>query len=272
MNTLKYLFIIIPMFIAKDKDIFSSKAVEKRMVQVAENLYVNQFETTNFEYKEFLKWTKTAKEEKTLRESAIKHDGWNDLFGEKYALSYSSNSGYDQYPVVNITYEGARNFCDWLTDQYNKDSKRKFRKVKFRLPTAQEWTAMANSGSEISAYPWGSPYLKNSKGKFLANFFKVNESNLKIKIDDRNSVEINDIDGRLPFTLPLQVETFSQGPHGLRNLSGNAAEMLAEKGATKGGSWGSSGYYLRIDAEDEFKDFNYSPYVGFRYVMEVIED
>ena len=55
-------------------------------------------------------------------------------------------------------------------------------------------------------------------------------------------------------------------------MSGNAAEMLITKGRTKGGSWGSSGYYVRIDAEDEFKDFTSSPYVGFRYFMEIIEE
>jgi len=59
---------------------------------------------------------------------------------------------------------------------------------------------------------------------------------------------------------------------GLHNLSGNAAEMLAEKGHTKGGSWRSTGYYLQILAEDEFEGFTTSPYVGFRYVMEIVEE
>jgi hypothetical protein len=67
------------------------------------------------------------------------------------------------------------------------------------------------------------------------------------------------------------VTQYSPNPLGLYNLSGNAAEMLLEKGSTKGGSWGSSGYYVRIDAEDEFEGFESSPYVGFRYFMEVKE-
>ena len=55
-------------------------------------------------------------------------------------------------------------------------------------------------------------------------------------------------------------------------MSGNVAEMLNEPGRTKGGSWASSGYYLRIDAEDEYEGFTEpSPMIGFRYFMEILE-
>ena len=49
--------------------------------------------------------------------------------------------------------------------------------------------------------------------------------------------------------------------------------MLDQAGKTKGGSWDSFGYYIQIDAEDEFAGFNKpSPKIGFRYFMEVIEE
>ena len=53
-------------------------------------------------------------------------------------------------------------------------------------------------------------------------------------------------------------------------MSGNAAEMLLEKGSTKGGRWNSTGYHVRIDAEDEYADWeDPSPYIGIRPVVVV---
>ena len=49
--------------------------------------------------------------------------------------------------------------------------------------------------------------------------------------------------------------------------------MLAEPGRTKGGSWASSGYYIRIDAEDEYAGFTEPRReIGFRYFVEIIEE
>ncbi len=49
--------------------------------------------------------------------------------------------------------------------------------------------------------------------------------------------------------------------------------MLAEAGQTKGGSWASTGYYIRIDAEDEYAGITKpDPRIGFRYFVEIIEE
>lgn len=69
------------------------------------------------------------------------------------------------------------------------------------------------------------------------------------------------------------VLTYHANPFGLFNMSGNVAEMLDQPGRTKGGSWASSGYYIRIDAEDEYAGITEpSPKIGFRYFVEVIEE
>lgn len=277
MKQLAYLLMALPLLFSKDKDIFSSKSLESRMVKVSEQLYANKYETSNREYREFLNW---ARENKAaiISEAEVKADGWSQILKSDYLKSYFDHPGFQEYPVVNITYEGANHFCDWLTDKYNNTKKRKFGKVKFRLPTKDEWVAMAMNGKTYAMnYPWGGPYLKNKQGHYLANFYRVGNQALKINIKDRTKVEIqgqapsaNQLNGPANITTP--VTSYMATGAGLHNLSGNAAEMLSEKGSTKGGSWGSSGYYLKIQAEDEFEGFEYSPYVGFRYVMEVIED
>jgi formylglycine-generating enzyme required for sulfatase activity len=269
-NLLPLLFIPFSFFVNKDKDILSSKAIENRMIEIKKGLYANKFETTNEEYKEFLNWVSENQPE-MLTEVSVRNEGWTQINGEIYAKNYFSNDGFNQYPVVNITYKGAIEFCSWLTVHYNQLEKKEFKKVKFRLPSEAEWVHMATNGKDYRPlFPWGSPYLKNKKGQYLANFLRIGNQNIKVNIDDRSKVELQSKpDAGLFMT---KVDSYMATGAGLHNLSGNAAEMMAEIGQTKGGSWGSSGYYLRIDAEDEFKGFNYSPYVGFRYVMEVIEE
>lgn len=38
---------------------------------------------------------------------------------EPYVELYHTHSAYSEYPVVNISYDGAVLFCNWLTEKYN---------------------------------------------------------------------------------------------------------------------------------------------------------
>lgn len=274
-----YLLAFMSVFVSKDKDIFSSKAIENRMVKVSTELYANKYETSNAEYREFLEWAEEH-DKILLNEARVHEEGWSKVMGLGYARNYFKQDYYDNYPVVNITHKGAEAFCVWLSDRYNQSKKKKFKQVKFRLPTKDEWVSMAlNGGHDAQYYPWGGPYLKNKQGKYLAQFFRIGNQDVKLDINDKTKSNIalepqldENGNARNGMVFTTQVDSYMATGAGLHNLSGNAAEMLAEKGSTKGGSWASSGYYLRINAEDEFEDFDYSPYVGFRYVMEVIEE
>ena len=172
-------------------------------------------------------------------------------------------------------------FCDWLTETYNSNPKRKFEKVKFKLPTEAEWKFAARGADNEQLFPWNGIYMRDSKFQFSANFARVLQSH--IARDDSTGIPVIkeitsdfaskylNINSSASITAPVQ--SFMQTENGLYNLSGNVSEMLIEKGKTKGGNWGSFGYHLRIDAEDEFGgSFEPSAKIGFRYFMEVIGD
>ncbi|MEO6304189.1 MAG: SUMF1/EgtB/PvdO family nonheme iron enzyme, partial [Bacteroidia bacterium] len=137
---------------------------------------------------------------------------WKDKlsYNEPYVHYYHSHPAYYNYPVVNISYEGAKFFCEWLTVQYNAAPKRKFKKVSFRLPSEEEWIIAAQAGNSKAIYPWGGKKLRNKKGEYLANFKSDKTGELLV---DVKHVENADI-----FT---PVGAYWKNDFGLYNMSGN---------------------------------------------------
>lgn len=52
---------------------------------------------------------------------------------------YFINSKYDDYPVIGVTWEGARYYCIWRTKEENKKLEDKALQMDYRLPTQYEW-------------------------------------------------------------------------------------------------------------------------------------
>lgn len=260
---------------APRKSVFSMKKFEKKMALVKPGLFAAKHEATNLEYNTFLSFLEKKGDPSIFQIAKIQDDKWNGFlsYGEPFKPAYAHHPAYENYPVVNVSQQGASLFCDWLTEQYNAYPKRKFKKVRFRLPTEQEWLAAARAGNEFAIYPWGSRYLRNSDGEYLANFRRISESEQKkLREDGLMEVNKNVFSDTYFSAIPAPVKSFYPNKFGIYNLSGNVAEMLSEQGRTRGGSWQSFGYYLRLDSEDEYAGFtDASPLIGFRYFMEVIE-
>jgi formylglycine-generating enzyme required for sulfatase activity len=152
-------------------------------------------------------------------------------------------------------------YCDWLTEQYNTNPRRKFHKVLFRLPTAQEWKQAAQGGNDSAIYPWKGDQLKNKKGMYHCNFIRVPTDSMGVAGYIHDNADI---------TAP--VKSYEPNAFGLYNMSGNVAEMLSEKGKTRGGSWQDVAEAMKIDSQGRYAEYSTPcPAVGFRFFMEVIE-
>ncbi len=252
------------------------KSIEKNMVFLKDEKYVSKYETSNEEYEAFLKDLLQQKAFDLLQVSKIGQVDWLDLLPEDYRKDAElefDEMGHPEAPnkpVVNISYEGAKLYCEWLTKIYNQwdHRRKKYKQVRFYIPTEEEWILAANSMTPNIPYPWGGFYYKNAKQCYLTNvnpYLSLEESTQAIKIADRP--ESPGEDG--VFTL-ADVEAYYPNDLGLFNISGNVAEMVEGGAFTMGGSWLDPVDFAKIGVRHERS--LPSPAVGFRIFMEIIEN
>lgn len=241
--------------------IFSATSITdiKDYIKFSDKLYALRHEVTNKEYKEFLLDLKANNQNDKYAKCLYDSTQWISKFkfdnNEPFKLSYHSHPAYDNYPVVNITLEGAKSYCEWETVKYNNDSKRKYKKVLFRLPTENEWKKLASPLTNHNL-PWKGNLNFNGKTYF---------SNIKAK----DSITLNNnyiIDGGLTMII---VAHYKPNNLGIYDVIGNVSEMTQD-GIQKGGSWDN---YLDECTIEKAQNYNLpDPRVGFRIIMEIIEE
>jgi sulfatase modifying factor 1 len=234
-----------------------------------QGFYMYFQEVTNFDYQEFLAWVERNGTEEMKQITAVNSKNWvselsrfqSDAFTEKY----HTHSAFRNYPVVNISQDAAVLYCQWLEDIFKKSYGLN---VKVRLPTHAEFIRAGQGDSLDAVYSWNGPYLRNSKGEFLANFTRIPQSTISRNID--GELEIQKWSGKHLGSIDVIAVAKSYFPsaYGLYNLNGNVAEMIDEKGIAVGGSWMDYGYDIRLQSRKSYD--NSSCLVGFRPVFTVI--
>ena len=231
--------------------------------------YISKFEVSNKQYREFLDSLKKNNEFDKLKIAQIDSTQWHKYFGLQYQEPlnvYGRHPAYNDYPVVNISYEGALLYCEWLTAKYNKMNTDKSIEYKFALPTKQQWIRAAR-GSSTFVYSW-EKMGKNREG-ILGNFKFLNFENIHFNQDTKKYEIVSTyLSSTRDNDLTAPVKSYWSNMFGIYNMSGNVAEMLFEKGFAIGGSYNDPGYDVRVESIQKYEGV--LPYIGFRPVMTVI--
>jgi formylglycine-generating enzyme required for sulfatase activity len=234
--------------------------------------YMLETEVSNIMYKEFLDSLKAQGKTTEFAIANVDTLKWRDklAYNEPFVSYYFQHPAYQSYPVVNISYEGAVLFCQWLTDKLNKQSKGK--KVKAQLPSRAQWVWAARNGTKYNVYSWNGPYLTNFKSVVICNYNVIGDQCVHYN-SEKKCYEIM-FEGRgwspgiadnADITAP--VLSYFPSKFGLYNMNGNVAEMVLEKGIAVGGSWKSPGYDVRNESMLNYTEA--STTVGFRPILVV---
>jgi len=187
----------------------------------------------------------------------------------------------DDHPAVNVSWEDATAFCEWLTKEERRKQKIGPNDV-YRMPTDHEWscaigigkeedasTAPAAKSMKITAYPWG-PGFPPPKGAGNYN----GEETRKDPISGQVPVPGYD-DG---FARTAPVGRFAANAFGLHDLGGNVWEWSQDwfdpgnraERVLRGSSWYySSPMYLRASNRGRGVPTIHRDTYGFRVVLEV---
>jgi formylglycine-generating enzyme required for sulfatase activity len=180
----------------------SSNELPKHKVYL-DNYFIDRTEVTNEMFIAFVEATNYITVAEKTNYGHIYSDSINNTWYTDPSANWRDPEGLGQgikgrenYPVVQMNWEDAKNFCKWRGG---------------RLPTEAEWEKAAR-GTNENIYPWGNTYdgaLLNGSDKTLGK-----DSNLFIFNDG------------YAFTAP--VGSFPEGasPYGVLDMAGNILEWV----------------------------------------------
>lgn len=216
---------------------------------------------------------------------SAKWDGSPAAFFEPMRKNYYWHPAYDAYPVVCVSREGAKMYCDWLTNAVNEKIKKDYPENKWesmfindlRIPQDLEWMMAARAGHGSIDYPWAFGKLpkgvQNSHGCYLANFCIRNYKE-EIACPNKKFPDAYTSAGSISrdYFFVCPVGSYNPNDYGVFCMAGNVAEMVivgkTGKAGTKGGSWDSDAEHIKINSEDQYAGVTEgSMYVGFRPVF-----
>jgi len=266
-----------------DEDVAATQINYNKQITIGP-FYMDDTEITNNEYRQFME-IMLEDSASVLGEDFIREELYPDTtvwvkdfahhLGDPLMVYYYAHPAFDDYPVVGVDWEAAKYFSQWRTDYLNeyRVGVGNFIMPNFRLPSEAEWEYAARGGRDLAKYPWGNPYIRNSKGCMLANF-KTGRGNY--------------YDDGFAYTAP--VASYFANDYGLYDMAGNVSEWCEDafnpasvpvvwdlnptyydegepRKVIRGGSWKDIAYYLETGTRSyEFKD-SATAFIGFRCAM-----
>jgi formylglycine-generating enzyme required for sulfatase activity len=189
-----------------DKDAYDQEKPQ-HTVRITRPFYLGKYPVTRGQFAEFLRDSGGRSEAERDGEG-----GWgyneseNKLEGRKPQYTWR-NTGFaqaDDHPVVNVTWNDAQAFCEWLSGKDGRE---------YRLPTEAEWEYAGRAGTTTR-------YFTGDEPGSLQGYANVADATLKGKgIKGIENWTYFGFDDGYAFTSP--VGRFRPNPWGLADMIGN---------------------------------------------------
>lgn len=178
--------------------------------------YMDEHEVTNAQYAKFL----NAKPEWFLGIESL--DCFKkDCLIERIGNGFRPKKGYENYPAILVTWQGASNYAAFYGKQ---------------LPCEAEWEKAARGGLVGKKYPWGDD-IDPSQANF-ANFGGIGKGLKPVGSFPPNGYGLYDMVGN--------VAEWCSGYEEKTQDTGGFGRFVLQLGFVRGGSWDDSSYYLQI--------------------------
>lgn len=226
---------------------------------IVRDFYMGQFEITNRQFCAF------------LNEMGNQEEGgvtWINLYPKikRGGVSpfqfkdgrYWIKPGYEEHPVVRVSWYGAKAFCKWLSEKKGK---------LYRLPTEAEWEYAARGGIKGEGYEFaGSPNLGEVAWRSSDN--KKDLITRQVGLKKPNELDIYDLSGNV---WEWCQDWYAPYPRdGARRDVGGPAEGITK--VCRGGRWHKDSADCRIANRNYFRP-DYRVYeLGFRVVAEIVQN
>ncbi len=253
----------------------------RRRVLMNRPFYLGLYEVTRDQFQEFVKETgyQTEAQSDERGGNGFSADGTEES-GGKYSWKEVGWEQTGKHPVVNVTWNDAQAFANWLTETESKEAGRA---VVYRLPTEAEWEYACRAGTET----WFS--IGNEKDK-LTQVGNVPDRSYAKRGLRFSGYAVGSDDGYV-FTAP--VGRFQYNAFGLFDMHGNVGEWCSDvydkdyyrkvivpynpKGpkakpdslrVVRGGSWRGLPFHVRSAARGRKNPDHRDCATGFRVVRE----
>lgn len=240
--------------------------------------YMARAEVTNLEYRTFLFDLLIHNEKEAFIKAKPHQYLWLDAPGHarrnEMKDNYFSDKRYNDYPVVNITPEGAELYCQWLGNIVELSQG----KIVARLPYENEWIKAAKGKNPTAIYPWPGDSIQNKNGCHMANFCIQKQSErlrTNMKCTPKNKGAYASAEFMLGDSMmTTKVSSYNPNDYGVYCMSGNVAEMTYDNKTktviTKGGSWNSDFEQCRIESKEILNGpLKANAMAGFRPVFRI---
>lgn len=218
--------------------------------------FISKTEITNHQFCQFLNSVKDKNSEEIINWIKIGGSyGLEKCRIQKTEKGYEVIKGFENFPVIFVTYEGATAYCTWMSEQTGSA---------YRLPTEAEWEFAASEGKGGGTAPYS--YSGHASIDSVA-WYVMNSSGgaMPVALLKPNAFGLYDMSGNV---WEWCFDYFRSGYYNRGDEKDPKGPVSGVFRVLRGGAWNSRSDLCRVFTRFSSVDSRFDT-IGFRVVMQM---